>query len=67
MRKRCLVPGQVGMLPSVQPAADGDEDAGDRMLAGFPTSAVAVFGFDGPWADLAPGTADLRDFHVGRD
>lgn len=45
---------------------DGDPDAGRRMMDGFPTSAVAVFGFDGVWADLAPGTASLRHFHVGR-
>ena len=54
-------------LAQLLDAGDGDPAAGTRMIAGFPTSAVAVFGYDGSWADLAPGTASLRDFHVGRD
>jgi phosphohistidine phosphatase len=57
----------VASLAQVLDAGDGDQDAGDRMLGGFPTSAVAVFGFDGSWSDLGPGTATLRAFHVGRD
>ncbi len=57
----------MGSLAQVLDAGDGDQDAGDRMIGGFPTSAVAVFGFDGPWSDLGPGTASLRHFHVGRD
>ncbi len=56
----------MGSLAQLLDDGDGDADASDRMMAGFPTSAVAVFGFEGPWADLAPGTATLRDFHVGR-
>lgn len=45
---------------------DGDPDAATAMAAGFPTSAVAVFDYDDAWAELAPGTARLVGFHVGR-
>ena len=68
---RCVV--LVGHNPTMASLAqvlddgDGDPAAVDQMLGGFPTSAVAVLGFDGAWADLAPGTATLRAFHVGRD
>ena len=36
------------------------------MAGGFPTSAVAVFSYDGAWADLDEGSARLEAFHVGR-
>jgi len=47
---------------------DGDGDAGlaDELAGGFPTSAAAVFSYDGAWADLAPGAARLVGFRVGR-
>ena len=44
---------------------DGDADAMAAMNEGFPTSAVAVFAVDGPWADLEMGGARLTAFHVG--
>ena len=37
-----------------------------ELLAGFPTSATAVFAYDGAWADLAEGSARLVGYHVGR-
>ena len=37
-----------------------------ELLAGFPTSAVAVFEYDGAWADLGEGSARLVGYHVGR-
>ncbi|NYE38271.1 phosphohistidine phosphatase [Nocardioides cavernae] len=45
---------------------DGDADATtDLITRGFPTSTLAVFAVDAPWADLAPGTGRLEAFHVG--
>ncbi len=45
---------------------EGDTDAAVGITGGFPTSAVAVFSYDGPWADLDSGAARLTAFHVGR-
>jgi len=44
----------------------GSSDVIERLSLGFPTSALAVLGFDGSWSDLAPETAYLRDFVVPR-
>jgi phosphohistidine phosphatase len=43
-----------------EPALEGE------LLAGFPTSATAVFAYDGAWAELAEGAARLVGYHVGR-
>lgn len=56
----------VAYLAQLLDNGDGDLEAGNAMAIGFPTSATAVLGFDGSWADLALGTAILRGFHVGR-
>ncbi|MCL3838441.1 SixA phosphatase family protein [Aeromicrobium duanguangcaii] len=40
---------------------DSDPDAVDRLNTGFPTAAIAVLEVDGPWSDLAEGTARLID------
>jgi phosphohistidine phosphatase len=45
---------------------EGDSDLESELLAGFPTSATAVFAYDGAWADLAEGAARLVGYHVGR-
>jgi len=45
---------------------DGDPEASKEMASGFPTSAVAVFEYDGAWADLELTSARLVAFHVGR-
>ena len=45
---------------------DGDPALEGELLAGFPTSATAVFAYDGAWADLAEGSARLVGYHVGR-
>ncbi|HET6152921.1 MAG TPA: histidine phosphatase family protein [Marmoricola sp.] len=37
-----------------------------EVMAGYPTSALAVLDVDGDWADLALGEARIRAFHVGR-
>ena len=44
----------------------GSAEAIDRMSNGFPTSGLAILGFEGPWAALEPETAQLRDFVVPR-
>ena len=48
-------------------ALAGDGDERDRMRAKFPTGALAVLGFDGPWRDLAPGGARLEAFVTPKD
>jgi phosphohistidine phosphatase len=45
---------------------NGDPQASNEMASGFPTSAVAVFEYDGAWADLDLTSARLTTFHVGR-
>jgi phosphohistidine phosphatase len=45
---------------------EGDPEACSAMATGFPTSAVAVFEYDGAWADLDITSARLVAFHVGR-
>jgi phosphohistidine phosphatase len=44
----------------------GSTDVIDRLSLGFPTSGLAVLGFEGPWATLAPEAAYLKDFVVPR-
>jgi phosphohistidine phosphatase len=61
----------VGHNPGVQQltlhlAADADDDFLERAAAKFPTSAVAVLTWAGPWAALAAGTARLTAFTVPR-
>ncbi len=45
---------------------DGTSDLSNEMAMGYPTSAVAVFDFDGEWADLDQGGCTLVAFHVPR-
>ena len=45
---------------------EGDEEAGNELAVGFPTSAVAVFSFDGDWSDLGEASASVVAYHVGR-
>lgn len=42
---------------------EGDQAAGQRMMEGYPTSALAVFEYDGEWSDLEPASARLSAFH----
>lgn len=56
----------IELVAQVLDDGDGDEEAGNAMVVGFPTAAVAVFSYDGDWADLEAGAATLRAFHVGR-
>lgn len=68
---RCLA--VVGHNPTMAYVAnllddgEGDEEAATELTTGgFPTCSVAVFEYDGAWADLAPTSARLVAFHVAR-
>ena len=56
----------IGSLALLLDDGEGDEDAGNEMATGFPTSALAVFSFDGDWTELAEASASVVAFHVGR-
>jgi phosphohistidine phosphatase len=56
----------MGHLAQLLDDGGGDPDASSEMASGFPTSAVAVFEYDGAWADLEVTSARLVAFHVGR-
>ncbi|GAA1773844.1 histidine phosphatase family protein [Nocardioides hankookensis] len=56
----------MAVLAQVLDDGTGDADVAASMAGDFPTSAVAVFSYDGAWADLGEGTARLEAFHVGR-
>lgn len=67
--RRLLVIGHNPTMASLaQVLDDGDADAelSGQLFSGYPTSAVAVFEYDGSWADLGEGDARLVGFHVGR-
>jgi phosphohistidine phosphatase len=67
--RRLLVIGHnptMAVLAQLLDDGEGDDEAATEMAAGYPTSAVAVFEYDGSWADLDEGTARLVAFHVGR-
>ncbi|MBZ5739950.1 SixA phosphatase family protein [Nocardioides mangrovi] len=53
-------------LAQLLDSGDGPSGAGDALEGDFPTSALAVFGYDGAWADLTTGSADLVASYVGR-
>jgi phosphohistidine phosphatase len=55
-------PGIPVLATSLAHNDSGSTDVMDRLSLGFPTSGLAVLGFDGSWATLAPETAYLRDF-----
>ena len=56
----------MGMLAQLLDDGDGPAEAVDRLVLGYPTSAVTVFSVPGTWDHLRPGTATLQAFHVGR-
>nr|WP_296776884.1 histidine phosphatase family protein [Rhodococcus sp. (in: high G+C Gram-positive bacteria)] len=63
-----LVVGHAPGIPftAVDLAANADSESVVEIGRRFPTSAIAVVTFDGPWASLRPGTASLTQFHVAR-
>ncbi len=55
---------------AVRLAADLDTPAGKELSARFPTAALAIFDFDGDWADIRPASMRLAAFitpHGGED
>jgi phosphohistidine phosphatase len=44
----------------------GDDEASNEITVGFPTSAMAVFTFDGGWHELDEASATVVAYHVGR-
>jgi phosphohistidine phosphatase len=56
----------MGQLAQLLDNGEGDPEASNAMVRGFPTSAVAVFEYDGAWADLDITSARLVACHVGR-
>jgi phosphohistidine phosphatase len=56
----------VAHLAQLLDDGEGDDVAGRQMSTGYPTSALAVFEYDGAWAGLDLGAARLVAFHVGR-
>jgi len=59
-------PGIPVLATSLAHNDSGSTDVLDRLSLGFPTSGLAVLGFNGRWARLAPEKAYLRDFVVPR-
>ena len=56
----------VASLAQLLDDGEGDGDAASAMATGYPTSAVTLFAFDGPWADLGEQCARVLAFHVAR-
>jgi phosphohistidine phosphatase len=56
----------MGSLAALLDDGEGDEEAGTEITLGFPTSAMAVFTFDGKWEELDEASASLVAHHVGR-
>ena len=55
----------IAYLAQLLSDGDGNTDAADRMAAGFPPSALAVFTYDGDWSDLDVGSCTITGFHMG--
>ena len=53
-------------LAAVLDDGDGDEEAGNELALGYPTSALTVFEYDGKWSELDEASASVVAFHVGR-
>lgn len=56
----------IASLAALLDDGEGDEEAGNQLALGFPTSALAVFDYDGTWSELDEASASLVAFHVGR-
>jgi phosphohistidine phosphatase len=56
----------LAVLAQLMDDGEGDEVAGEAMTSGYPTSAVAVFEYDGDWSELDPASARLTAFHTPR-
>jgi phosphohistidine phosphatase len=56
----------IAYLASLLDDGDGDPAVASEMMSGYPTSAVALFEYDGDWRDLDEAGARLVGYHVGR-
>jgi phosphohistidine phosphatase len=56
----------MALLAALLDDGQGDEQAGNEITFGFPTSAMAVFSYDGDWSNLDEASASLSAYHVGR-
>jgi phosphohistidine phosphatase len=55
----------VGHVAHLLDDGEGDHAALHSMLHGFPTSSMAVFDVEVPWAELGEETGRLVDFRPG--
>lgn len=56
----------VGHLAQLLDDGEADAELATAALGGYPTSALSVFAYEGPWSELDAGTGRLVGFHVGR-
>lgn len=57
----------IAYLATMVDDGEGDQAASIELTSGgFPTCSLAVFEYDGDWADIDLGSASLVAFHVGR-
>ena len=57
----------IGFVAHLLDDGEGDPDALQTMLHGFPAASMAIFEVDGEWEDLGPEAGRLVDFRAGRD
>ena len=53
-------------LATILDDGEGDEEAGNALALGYPTSALTVLEYDGKWSELDEASASVVAFHVGR-
>jgi phosphohistidine phosphatase len=56
----------IASLAALLDDGEGDDEASTEVTLGFPTSALAVFSYDGDWEDLDEASASVVAYHVGR-
>lgn len=57
-----LIGHNPGLMSTALALADGPAALIDQMAEKYPTCALASFGFEGNWSDLAEGAAELEGF-----
>lgn len=55
----------IAFLAQLLDDGSGDVEASSAMVGDYPTSTLAVYGFDGEWADLDLASASLQAFRRG--
>lgn len=56
----------MGYLAELLDDGDGDEEASNALVLGYPTSAMTLYDLTGDWADLDEQGATIRAHHVPR-